>query len=112
VATVTDERWPRVRCCFTPLKNGRDAFLTALRLVTTRRCCAGRYIGTDDQHGQPAKVSGTQCAKRNPSRRFDMSTDGQRFLVLRASATGDPNATPASMVVVEHWVEELKSRER
>jgi hypothetical protein len=87
---------------FTPPWNGRDAFLAALRLVTTRRCCAGRYIRTDDQHRQSGEVSGTQYAEPNPSRRFDVSADSQRFLVLKASATGDPNAAPASMVVVEH----------
>ena len=26
------------------------------------------------------------------------------------SAAGDPNATPVSMVLVEHWFEELKQR--
>ena len=34
--------------------------------------------------------------------------DGQRFLMLKQA--GDPNATPASMVVVEHWFEDLKAR--
>ncbi len=45
-----------------------------------------------------------------PRRHYDVSADGQRFLVLKASATGDPNATPVSMVLVEHWFEELKQR--
>ena len=30
--------------------------------------------------------------------------------MLKDSAAGDPNATPASMVVVEHWFEELKQQ--
>jgi len=30
--------------------------------------------------------------------------------MLKASETGDPNATPVSMVLVEHWFEELKQR--
>ena len=46
----------------------------------------------------------------NPSRHYDVSADGQRFLMIKDSAAGDPNATPASMVVVEHWFEELKQR--
>ena len=45
-----------------------------------------------------------------PPRHYDVSPDGQRFLMLKDSAAGDPNATPASMVVVEHWFEELKQR--
>ena len=60
--------------------------------------------------GSPAKLFDTQYAEPNPSRHFDVSADGQRFLMLKASATPDPNATPLSIVLVEHWVEELKSR--
>jgi hypothetical protein len=30
--------------------------------------------------------------------------------MLKDSAAGDRNATPVSMVVVEHWFEELKQR--
>jgi hypothetical protein len=39
-----------------------------------------------------------------------VSADGQRFLMLKDMTARDPNATPASMVVVEHWFEELKQR--
>jgi serine/threonine-protein kinase len=39
--------------------------------------------------------------------RYDVSADGQRFLVLRA-AEGDAGAESAQVVVVEHWDEELK----
>ena len=60
--------------------------------------------------GSPAKVFDTKYAEPNPSRHYDVSADGQRFLVLKASATGDPNAAPVSMVLVEHWFEELKQR--
>ena len=60
--------------------------------------------------GSPAKLFDTKYAEPNPSRHYDLSADGQRFLMLKASATGDPNATPVSMVLVEHWFEELKQR--
>jgi len=60
--------------------------------------------------GSPAKVFDANYAEQNPSRHYDVSADGQRFLMLKASATGDPNATPASMVVVLNWLEELKQR--
>jgi len=60
--------------------------------------------------GSPAKLFDTGYAEPNPSRHYDVSADGQRFLMLKASATGDPNATPVSMVLVEHWFEELKQR--
>jgi eukaryotic-like serine/threonine-protein kinase len=60
--------------------------------------------------GSPAKVFDTKYAEPNPSRHYDVSADGQRFLMLKASAAADPNATPISMVLVEHWFEELKQR--
>jgi hypothetical protein len=59
--------------------------------------------------GSPTKVVDTKYAEPNPSRHYDVSPDGRRFLMLKASAT-DPNTTPASMVVVLNWTEELKQR--
>jgi hypothetical protein len=59
--------------------------------------------------GRPAKLFDTKYAEPNPARHYDVSADGQRFLMIKDSL-GDQNATPASMVVVEHWFEELKQR--
>jgi serine/threonine-protein kinase len=59
--------------------------------------------------GIPAKMFDTKYAEPNPARHYDVSADGQRFLMIKDSL-GDQNATPASMVVVEHWFEELKQR--
>jgi serine/threonine-protein kinase len=39
-------------------------------------------------------------------RSYDVSPDGQRFLMIKEGASGAP--PPASLVVVQHWVEELK----
>ena len=39
-----------------------------------------------------------------------MSFEGQRCLMIKSISDGDPNATPASMVVVLNWFEELKQR--
>lgn len=58
--------------------------------------------------GIPAKLFDTGYAEPNPSRHYDVSADGRRFLMLKS--TGDPNATPVSMVLVEHWFEELTQR--
>ena len=62
--------------------------------------------------GHPAKVFDTAYVEPNPARHYDVSPDGQRFLMVKDAAARDPNVTPASMVVVEHWFEELKSRVR
>ena len=37
---------------------------------------------------------------------YDISPDGQRFLVLKA-AESEPRTSP-SIIVVQHWTEELK----
>ena len=89
-------------------RSGRELFyldlsntLTAVPVVTSEPTIS---IGT------PAKVFDAKYAEPNPSRHFDVSPDGQRFLMLKDSPASDRNATPASMVVVEHWFEELKQR--
>ena len=40
-------------------------------------------------------------------RSYDMSADGQRFLMIKEGGP-DGTAPPTSLVVVQHWVEELK----
>ena len=56
----------------------------------------GRFIGTG--------TGGT-------NRTYDVSRDGQRFLMIKNNAgSSDGNASPASMVVVQNWFEELKAK--
>jgi hypothetical protein len=44
-------------------------------------------------------------------RGYDISPDGQRFLMIKdAPAEQTSTTTPASMVVVLNWFEELKAR--
>ena len=57
--------------------------------------------------GTQAKVFDTKYAPRFPWRTYDVSRNGQQFLMIK-EATADVNARPASLVVVEHWFEELK----
>ena len=40
-------------------------------------------------------------------RTYDVSSDGQRFLMIKAPRT-DAGAAPPSVIVVQHWDEELK----
>ena len=89
-------------------RSGRELFyLDASNALTSVPVTAS---GPTITIGIPAKLFDTKYAEPNPSRHFDVSADGQRFLMLKASATADPNATPLSMVLVEHWFEELKQR--
>jgi hypothetical protein len=41
-------------------------------------------------------------------RTYDVSPDGQRFLMIKDAPAGDPNVAPASIDVVLNWFEELK----
>jgi Tol biopolymer transport system component len=43
----------------------------------------------------------------NQGRNYDISADGQRFLMMKA-ATSDPSGTTPQIVVVQHFDEELK----
>ena len=89
-------------------RSGRELFY--LDASNTLTAVPVQTSGSTFSAGKPAKVFDTKYAEPNPSRHYDVSADGQRFLMLKDSAAGDPNATPASMVVVEHWFEELKQR--
>jgi len=40
-------------------------------------------------------------------RMYDVSSDGQRFLIIKAPAT-DASAAPPALIVVQPWTEELK----
>jgi hypothetical protein len=42
-----------------------------------------------------------------PYRNYDIAADGQRFLMIKA-AEDDATSTPAQIVVVQHFDEELK----
>jgi hypothetical protein len=58
--------------------------------------------------GTPAKLlePGYFGTGSNPGRTYDISPDGQRFLMIK-QGYGD-QAAPAQIVVVQHWLEELK----
>ena len=59
--------------------------------------------------GNPTTVFDTKYVEPNPARHYDVSPDGQRFLMLKDSG-GNPNETPASMVVVLNWFDDLQRR--
>jgi serine/threonine-protein kinase len=89
-------------------RNGRELFyLDASNSLTA---VAVQTSGATFSAGRPAKVFDATYSTPSPPRPYDVSADGKRFLMLKDSTTGHQNTAPASMVVVEHWFEELKQR--
>jgi len=44
----------------------------------------------------------------NSGRTYDISADGQRFLMIKQGSGADQAAAPPQIIVVQHWTEELK----
>jgi serine/threonine-protein kinase len=42
------------------------------------------------------------------ARQYDVSPDGQRFLMIKEGGGSDQTAAPPQVIVVQHWTEELK----
>jgi eukaryotic-like serine/threonine-protein kinase len=61
--------------------------------------------------GNPAKVFETRYLVPNNARTYDVSPDGQRFVMIKGPADdGRASAASLSLVVVLNWFEELKQR--
>jgi eukaryotic-like serine/threonine-protein kinase len=60
--------------------------------------------------GTPTKLFDGRYVGSPFWRTYDVSPDGERFLMIKDNTTGDQTSTPASMVVVLNWFEELKQR--
>jgi eukaryotic-like serine/threonine-protein kinase len=58
--------------------------------------------------GTPTKLFDGRYVGSPFWRAYDVSPDGHRFLMIKDNAAGDQPSTPASMVVVLNWFEELK----
>jgi hypothetical protein len=57
----------------------------------------------------PARVLTGQYAPTLGGRNYDVSPDGQRFLMLKVGTSGDDDQSAAArFTVVENWTEELK----
>ena len=51
--------------------------------------------------------SGHYVSAGTAGRTYDVSPDGQQFLMIKAPGT-DKGLAPAALIVVQHWDEELK----
>jgi hypothetical protein len=62
-------------------------------------------------YGAPTKLFDAPYWVRRGGRSYDVSPDGQKFLMIKEAPPSDGRADgPAHMVVVLNWLEELKAR--
>jgi serine/threonine-protein kinase len=61
-------------------------------------------------HGNPTKLFDAPYYQPVLGRVYDVSRDGQKFLMIKDAPSGDPASTLPNLVVVLNWVEELKAR--
>ena len=59
-------------------------------------------------HGNPRVVADTPTWAPLPGRSYDVSPDGQRFLMLKERERRKADETPSQLIVVLNWLEELK----
>jgi serine/threonine-protein kinase len=87
-------------------RNGRELFyLDASQKLTG---VAVQTTGPTFIAGIPVKVLDTKYANPFPARWYDVSPNGERFLMIKDTPAAE-HATPISMIVVEHWYEELET---
>jgi serine/threonine-protein kinase len=60
--------------------------------------------------GNPTKLFDGQYYPGAGGRTYDVVSDGQRFLMIKANAGSNQTSVSASMVVVINWAEELKAQ--
>ena len=53
-------------------------------------------------------VAGRYYTSTFAPRQYDVSPDGQRFLMIKEGGGSDQTAAPPQIIVVQHWTEELK----
>jgi Tol biopolymer transport system component len=86
-------------------QNGRELFY--LDGSKTLTAVPVQLSGSTFSSGAPAKLFAAKFWSGYPARQYDVSHDGQRFLMIKDGGA-DATAAPASIIVVQHWVEELK----
>ena len=92
-------------------RSGRGAARSSS--MSGRRCrCCGVPVeakGATWNHRTPMKLFERRYyTGPNSGRSYDVSPDGQRFLMIKESRRPSGRAAPPTLIVVQHWDEELK----
>jgi len=59
--------------------------------------------------GNPSKLFDGSWYVGTNGRTYDVSRDGQQFLMIKDAATGDRTSVSPTITVVLNWLEELKA---
>ena len=86
-------------------RNGRELFYLLMDAVMS----VPVTMASNVTFGKPNKMFEGSYFFGPGGRTYDATADGQRFLMVKENAAGDP-ARPAGFVVVLNWLEELKRR--
>ena len=87
-------------------RGGKElVYLDASRHVTS---VSVETAGSTFRAGTPATLFNTVYVAPGIPRAYDVSADGQRFLMIKEGTGGTETAAPPSLVVVQNWFEELK----
>ena len=96
----------RSRPAAEPNRLGRELFyLTSTALMSVSVQATPTFSA-----GNPQKVFEGTFYAGQATRTYDVSADGQRFRMIKNAVSTHQTAPPASIVVVEHWTEELKQK--
>ena len=88
-------------------RNGRELFyLDANNMLTSVPVQTGATFSA----GKPSQLLKKAYFAGFGNRPYDVSPDGQRFLMIKGAAPESTAAAPPSLVVVLNWQEELKRR--
>ena len=87
-------------------RSGKDLFYVGAEGTLLR--VSVEASGATWNNGTPTKLlEGRYFSSGSAGRTYDVSPDGQRFLMIKAPGI-DPSAPPPALIVVQHWTEELK----
>jgi serine/threonine-protein kinase len=87
-------------------RDGRELFY--LDAANTLTAVPVQTSGTTFAWGNPVRLFKTASSIESLRSSYDVSPDGQRFLMIKENAAEGQNASPPRMVVVLNFFEELK----
>jgi serine/threonine protein kinase len=91
-----------------------ELFLTdpdrVARFQREAQLLAARTHDTDVHRGEPDDGIRDTIFFKSAGRTYDVSPDGQKFLMIKDPATTNANTTRRSMIVVLNWFAELQQR--